>query len=103
MNIITAERDPEKDLDLPVVDQRAKTAISQNFLENILNSNTQDDKNTISSATDNKYTFSSSPLQGMSDGEGGLERMSANKSITDSKTSKESLTNLFSNTYDILQ
>jgi len=99
MNIITAERDPEKDLDLPVVDQRAKTAISQSHE----NSNTQDDKNTISSATDNKYTFSSSPLQGMSDGEGGLERMSANKSITDSKTSKESLTNLFSNTYDILQ
>jgi len=99
MNIITADRDPEKDLDLPVVDQRAKTAISQSHE----NSNTQDDKNTISSATDNKYTFSSSPLQGMSDGEGGLERMSANKSITDSKTSKESLTNLFSNTYDILQ
>jgi len=99
MNIITAERDREKDLDLPVVDQRAKTAISQSHE----NSNTQDDKNTISSATDNKYTFSSSPLQGMSDGEGGLERMSANKSITDSKTSKESLTNLFSNTYDILQ
>ena len=99
MNIIPAERDREKDLDLPVVDQRAKTAISQSHE----NSNTQDDKNTISSATDNKYTFSSSPLQGMSDGEGGLERMSANKSITDSKTSKESLTNLFSNTYDILQ
>ncbi len=32
-----------------------------------------------------------------------IKKLLANKSITDSKTSKESLTNLFSNTYDILQ